>query len=122
MANKYPPEWEDGTIQRAMYDRAHWTCEHCGMLFAIGTTKAITETNADGKPVILTVHHIDGNPAHCDWTNLLVCCQRCHLHIQTSWYPGGYLPLSWGGPPEWLTKRGLAYKLNPQLPLFAPTE
>jgi len=30
----------------------------------------------------LTVHHIDLNPANCDWWNLVALCQRCHLQIQ----------------------------------------
>jgi hypothetical protein len=31
---------------------------------------------------VLTVHHLDGNPANCaDW-NLAALCQRCHLKIQ----------------------------------------
>lgn len=117
----YPDAWKAGDIQATAKKVAQWTCEHCQMEFDING-KALSEVNADGKPVILTVHHIDGNPANCEWENLLVCCQRCHLHIQTSWYPGGYLPLSWDGPPLWLTSRGLEYKPNPQLPLFTPTE
>jgi hypothetical protein len=32
---------------------------------------------------ILTVHHLDGNKANCEWWNLLPLCQRCHLQIQT---------------------------------------
>jgi len=42
----------------------------------------------DGKEIlarwrILTVHHLDGNKANCEWWNLLALCQRCHLTIQT---------------------------------------
>lgn len=32
---------------------------------------------------ILTVHHLDGNKANCDWWNLLALCQRCHLTVQS---------------------------------------
>ena len=32
---------------------------------------------------ILTVHHLDGNKANCEWWNTLSLCQRCHLQIQT---------------------------------------
>lgn len=32
---------------------------------------------------ILTVHHLDGNKANCDWANCLSLCQRCHLQIQS---------------------------------------
>lgn len=31
---------------------------------------------------ILTVHHMDGDKANCEWFNLLPLCQRCHLQIQ----------------------------------------
>lgn len=31
---------------------------------------------------ILTVHHLDGDKAHCRWWNLTALCQRCHLVIQ----------------------------------------
>lgn len=113
----YPPEWISGAIQARMYEWAGWRCEHCGMEFEPGSTKAKSEVNADGKPVILTVHHLDGNPANCDWRNLLVSCQRCHLSIQATWKPGGVLPLAWGGVPEWVTARGLDYQENPQLAL-----
>lgn len=32
---------------------------------------------------ILTVHHLDGNKANCEWWNLLPLCQRCHLTVQS---------------------------------------
>ncbi len=115
----YPPEWVSGEVQRVMYHFAGWRCEHCGMQFEPGSTKAITERNADGKPVILTVHHLDGDPSNCAWWNLLVCCQRCHLHIQGVWKPGGVLPLEWRNePPGWLILRSLPYQRNPQLDLW----
>lgn len=31
---------------------------------------------------ILTCHHFDGDKSNCEWWNLLVLCQRCHLTIQ----------------------------------------
>lgn len=120
MASGYPPEWVSGAIQRAIYERAGWRCEHCGMAFVPGTTLAETARNRNGRPVILTCHHLDGNPANSyDWRNLLACCQICHLHIQAKWKPGGVLPLAWGNqPPDWLVARGLPYQRHPQLPLF----
>lgn len=113
----YPPEWQRGEIQRAMHERAGWRCEHCGMAFEPGTTRALTARNTNGRPVVLTTHHLDGNPANCDWRNLLSCCQRCHLHIQARWKPGDVLPLSWPGPPDWLVERYLPYQMHPQLAL-----
>lgn len=115
----YPSAWMTNQIQYAMYERAGWRCEHCGMEFKPGSTKAITARNQDGRPVILTVYHLDGNPANCAYENLLVCCQRCHLHIQGVWKPGGCLPATWIPAPEWITKRGLAYSIVAiQLKLF----
>jgi len=113
----YPLEWHNGDIQRAVYERAGWRCEHCGMEFVPGTTLARCVTRADGKPMVLTVHHIDGNKANVDWTNLLAVCQRCHLHIQTLWKPGNVLPPEWGVP-VWITERGLAYRQVIQHTLF----
>lgn len=114
----YPDDWKTGEIQKRIHNLAGWRCEHCGMEFPRGSTKAKTARNSDGNPVILTVHHLDGRPANCDWRNLLACCQRCHLHIQAVWAPGDLLPLAWDGPPEWLSKRGLSFKTNPQMRLF----
>ncbi len=119
MKQGYPPEWESGEVQAVMYQFAGWRCEHCGMEFEPGSTKTITARNANGRPVILTVHHLDGDPSNCSWQNLLVCCQRCHLHVQAVWKPGDALPLVWAGrAPDWLVRRGLPYQVNPQLALF----
>lgn len=105
----YPPAWYTFEIQREVHERAGWQCEHCKMQFPRGDTRAIYATNKDGKPAVLTVHHLDGNPANNDWTNLLAVCQACHLHIQAVWAPGEPLPPSWDGPPAWLVERGLSY-------------
>jgi hypothetical protein len=118
--NRYPHAWHTGEIQRACYARANWRCEHCGCEFVPGTTKAIEARNKDGKPRILTVHHLDGNPANCDWRNLLTCCQVCHLHIQAVWKPGGIIPATWNPVPTWITRRGLPFLVaGVQLELFA---
>ena len=117
--NDYPQAWHEGKIQQRMYELNGWRCEHCGMEFEPGTTKAKSARLSNGKPVILTVHHLDGDKANCDWTNLLVTCQACHLHIQALWRPGAILPLAWNNePPLWLTARRLSYQLHPQQRLF----
>lgn len=116
--SRYPREWHTGAIQREIYEYANWRCEHCGVEFWPGTTLAKKERNADGKPRILTVHHLDGNPENCEWTNLLACCQVCHLHIQAVWRPGGVLPAHWEQPPQWIAARKLPYVRNGQLLLF----
>jgi hypothetical protein len=108
----YPAQWEAGLIQWEINSLANWQCEHCGMLFPRGDTRAITARNRNGQPVVLTVHHLNGQKNDCRWQNLLACCQGCHLHIQASWEPGGSLPLSWGAiAPPWLLARGLEYTI-----------
>lgn len=108
----YPANWDE--LRHAAYERAHWKCEHCGMEFEEGTTAAIHHRNADGSPVRLTVHHLDGDTANNDWRNLLACCQICHLHIQGRWKPGW--PSPWRPVPAWLLFRELPYYV--QLALF----
>ena len=113
----YPQAWRDGTIQRKIYERAGWRCEHCGMEFTPGTTLARTARRADGSPVVLTVHHINGDKSDVRYENLVALCQRCHLHIQALWKPGDVLPAYWPQPPEWIAKRGLAWRRNGQMRL-----
>jgi hypothetical protein len=113
----YPPEWKSGDIQRTIYALAGWRCEHCGCEFVPGSTKARYALNADGKPRILTVHHLDGNPANCEYSNLVALCQNCHLHIQGVWKPGGILPADWPQPPDWILIRDLSWQSSPQLVL-----
>jgi len=114
----YPELWRKGVIQAIMYRVANWRCEHCGMAFVPGTTKAIAETNRNGRPVVLTVHHLDGNKKNCTYRNLLVCCQRCHLEIQALWKPGDILPRKWHHVPEWIMRRRLSYREHPQMRLL----
>lgn len=115
-SGEYPSDWD--AIADAAKERVNWMCEHCGMQFVPGTNKAAEAVNANGKPTILTVHHLSGDKADCRWENLLVCCQKCHLHIQASWGPGQPLPARWQAAPGWLIERGLAYLPAPQLRLF----
>jgi three-Cys-motif partner protein len=66
----YPPNWEE--IAQAVKDAVGWKCEECG-----------TPHSPDSQAgCILTVHHIDGNPANCVRENLVVLCQRCQLRLQ----------------------------------------
>lgn len=68
----YPPDWEE--IAQAIKDEAGWKCEECG-----------TPHNSDPQSgYVLTVHHIDGNPANCARENLVALCQRCHLQVQAA--------------------------------------
>ena len=65
----YPPNW--GEIAKAVKDAANWTCVRCGQEHS---------GRMDGNG--LTVHHLDLNPANCEWWNIPALCQRCHLQIQ----------------------------------------
>lgn len=112
---EYPVNWE--AVATKAKERANWTCEHCGMGFDT-SGKSLTAVNADGKPVILTVHHLNGDKGNCAWVNLLVCCQACHLHIQALWAPGLELPAEWLEVPRWLLERNLDYRLSRQLRMF----
>jgi hypothetical protein len=83
MRNRYPTNWDD--IAKAIKDAAGWRCSRCG-----------DPHSYPGH--ILTVHHIDGDPANCDRRNLVALCQSCHLHVQ-----------GWGVPAWSATAEGSRY-------------
>jgi len=68
MKATYPENW--GEIAQRLKERHNWRCERCGHPHEVETGH------------VLTVHHLDGNPANCEEWNLAVLCQRCHLHMQ----------------------------------------
>lgn len=88
--NDYPKNWDQ--IAKQAKNTAGWVCEHCGH----GHDPSTGHT--------MTVHHLDGDKANCTYENLLVCCQRCHLSLQASYYPGQAVLF----PLPWMVKRGLA--------------
>lgn len=63
---KYPADWP--AIARKVKEKAGWRCRWC-------SKKHNPEVPGD----TLTVHHLDGDPANCDDSNLRALCQRCHL-------------------------------------------
>jgi 5-methylcytosine-specific restriction endonuclease McrA len=66
--NQYPKEWPE--IAERVKAAAGYKCVRCGH-------------HADNdNGYVLTVHHLDMNPANNEWWNLPALCQRCHLHIQ----------------------------------------
>jgi 5-methylcytosine-specific restriction endonuclease McrA len=67
---RYPAEWE--RISLAARERAGWRCEFCGATHG----QPNPET---GSLVVLTVAHLDHNPANCAPGNLRALCQACHL-------------------------------------------
>ena len=86
----YPENWRE--IADQVKEAAGWKCEHCGRPHDVSTG------------YVLTVHHLDRNPANCDWRNLVAVCQRCHLRLQARFTPGQLYLL---GLPQWAFKRGL---------------
>ena len=62
----YPPNWKE--IADAVKDAAGRRCLGCGAPHG-------------PPPHVLTVHHLDHVPMNCDDSNLLPCCQRCHLRL-----------------------------------------
>lgn len=88
---QYPLGWKH--IARMVKVAAGWKCEHCG------------HPNDWESGHVLTVHHLDLDPANCDETNLVALCQRCHLSIQAKWRPGQPWLFD---PPVWAIRRGHA--------------
>lgn len=72
----YPPNWKD--IAAAIRLRAGNRCEgspaYPDCRVENGQPHPVT-----GSRVVLTVSHLDHNPANCDPSNLRANCQRCHL-------------------------------------------
>jgi len=64
----YPPNWNE--IAQAVKAAAGWKCVRCDHLHDIPAG------------FMLTVHHLDLNPANCAWWNIPALCQKCHLTIQ----------------------------------------
>ena len=65
----YPPNWEE--ISLLIREQAGWKCELCKA--AHDEPHPIT-----ASIVILTVHHINGDPTDNRRINLIALCQRCH--------------------------------------------
>ena len=66
---EYPQDWKEIALKTK--EDAGWKCVRCGHPHSV----------EDGY--VLTVHHLDLNPANCEWWNLVALCQRCHLTIQS---------------------------------------
>ena len=66
----YPKNWKQ-ISQEIRTNRAQSKCEFCG------ATNGKPHPKTESK-VVLTVAHLDHNPANNDFTNLAALCQRCH--------------------------------------------
>ena len=98
--DKYPPDWLK--ISLRVRAEAGQRCEECrlcngavgyrhrdGRFFralprvdrsiALRMLRDLNGPKAKLTKIVLTVHHIDGNPSNCDRSNLIALCQRCHL-------------------------------------------
>lgn len=86
---EYPPQW-DGIAKR-IKDEAGWRCVRCGHKHETSTSRHPCDDQcrhaADGKQRMLTVHHLDMNPANCADANLAALCQVCHLQVQHRYDP-----------------------------------
>jgi 5-methylcytosine-specific restriction endonuclease McrA len=68
----YPPNWD--RISLLIRERAGWKCELCRA--ANGSSHPVT-----GSEVVITVHHINGDPTDNRRINLIALCQRCHNRL-----------------------------------------
>jgi 5-methylcytosine-specific restriction endonuclease McrA len=66
----YPPDWPE-ISRRIRQDRAKDRCEGCG-------AENREPHPVTGAKVVLTVAHLDHNPANCHDDNLRAWCQKCH--------------------------------------------
>lgn len=89
--NPYPSNWAE--IAQHIKDQANWRCEHCD------------HPHDTAAGYMLTVHHLDMNPANCAYENLVALCQRFHLSIQAKYKPGQTV-MSFAQT-DWMKKRGL---------------
>ena len=79
--DRYPADWRQ-ISDGVRFGRAQRRCEcdgRCGRGHE-GRCEAVHGgMTAAGKPVILTVAHLDHTPENCDPRNLMAACQACHL-------------------------------------------
>ena len=66
----YPSNWRE-ISERIRFERAGNKCERCGA--ENGKAHPIT-----GSKVVLTVMHLNHDPADCRDENLQAACQKCH--------------------------------------------
>lgn len=89
---EYPADWQQ--ISYHVKVAADWRCVRCGHptdppghLWPCDA-HCRHEMAGPRKQRMLTVHHLDGNKANCEWWNLAALCQVCHLFVQGVYLPG----------------------------------
>lgn len=75
----YPKDWQ--AISAAIRDRAGQRCEWPGCALVNGQA---TMGRRGPYTVVLTVAHLDHNPANCDPDNLRAWCQPHHLRYDAA--------------------------------------
>lgn len=119
----YPADWPE--IAKRVKSAAGWCCVRCG------------HPHDPEHGYSLTCHHLDLDPANCEWWNIPALCQRCHLQIQakvimeqpfmfehTAWfkpYVAGYYAKQHGHPTDraWVMEhlsKLLEYGFIPSMP------
>jgi hypothetical protein len=89
-ANLYPPDWPELSY-RIRFGRAKGRCEcvgECGLHNRTGGSRRCIELHGEAAKwakgrVVLTVAHLNHNPADCRDENLKAMCNRCHLRLDT---------------------------------------
>lgn len=83
----YPPDWPAISL-RIRTERAEGRCECVGECGRHDGPDRCTAVNGEPHPVtrskvVLTVAHLNHQPADCRDENLRAMCQRCHLNYDT---------------------------------------
>jgi hypothetical protein len=83
----YPKNWNE--ISRDIrFNRAQGKCEICGVVnysYINRLTRDICLPDEESAiRIILTVAHLDHDPANCDSENLKAMCQKCHNNYDIS--------------------------------------
>jgi len=81
----YPADWK--AISLDVRERAGWMCEGSPRYPACRAA-AYQPHPVTGSRVILTVAHLDNDPANSDPANLKAWCQRCHLTYDAAFHAG----------------------------------
>ncbi len=98
----YPSNWEE--IARQIKDEAGWKCQECGKecrrpgesLYQFidrqvggnwrDNAELTWEMGEQPTKWVLTVAHLDHQPANCDRSNLRALCAPCHLRYDAKFH------------------------------------
>lgn len=90
----YPANWE--AIALEVKQQANWQCQECGqMCRQVGESLFDFFERMDWEPefvekpgqYVLTVAHLDHEPANCDRANLKALCSVCHCRYDLAQMP-----------------------------------